>query len=110
MARLPPPTADTLGEPCRHAIDSTWSSIWWDTSVKHVPGQDGVGQLWDTLWDAVGHAARENFLYVFKAAPRGRPGRRLGGPPSLTPRLPCRRAPTPVGWPGASNPAGLPDI
>jgi len=45
------------------------------------------------------HPGCENFLYVFKAAPRGRSGRRLGGPPSLTPRLPCRRSPTPVGWP-----------
>jgi hypothetical protein len=34
-----------------------------------------------------------------QGGPPGRTCRRLGGPPSLPPRLPCRRAPTPVGWP-----------
>lgn len=33
-------------------------------------------------------------------------GRHIGGPPSLTPRLSCRRAPTPVGWPATTNSSG----
>ena len=43
--------------------------MWWDCNVKHLPGQDNRASI----------GVCDNFLYGFKAAPRGRSRRRLGG-------------------------------
>ena len=74
------------------------SSIKRSRCVKHLPGQD-TRRCSLTC---------ENFLYVFKAAPRGRTRRRHGGRPALPLELPCRTAPTPVGWREDHNHEGPP--
>ena len=78
----------TLSGQCRRSIGGRLSHISRRRTRATRPVSDWAvsPQLW------------ENFLYRFKAAPRGRSRRRHGGAAGLPLTLPLRPAPTPVGW------------
>ena len=59
--------------------------------VKHQAGQDSPAQV-------LPRSLCENFLYGFKAAPRGRSRRRHSAHASAPAGAPATAAPTPVGW------------